>query len=325
MNERTLLRRIDSEVPKRDPEAKERARAILRAEMGVDLTSAGGRRFRPVLAWTAAAASIVLVFVLVLALRPGQQASPPATALDRLAQVASADTALDVAPDQYLFTSDESLQRSSHSQDLGQEDLEFEYRLMTRAKVETWVREDGAGRRVTTILNVRFLSDDDRAEWVVAGRPDLPKAGDVAIQRFPPGGFFLPDLSGLPTDPIQLRAVLETGVPLDQASGDANLAIAIGQQLSAQVSDPRLRVALFQILADLPPVRALGPMLDPLGREVIGFAVPEGVDEHWFLFDPDTARFLTIETVHLDGSEPSWLARTTTAVVDRLKERPAAA
>lgn len=326
MDEHDLIRRTSSDVPELDPEAKERARAMLRAEMGSDLASATGRHpLRPRLAWLAAAASIGVVLLLLQVLAPSRHTAPAASTagdLKRLASLASSQAALDVSGDRYLYTQMESLHGASYS--VG---TDLTIGLSIAETIETWRRQDGSGSRETAIQVVHFSSQADRFAWETAGRPiDLPKAGDIEVTRFQPGDFFA-DLSGLPTDPVELKAVLETGQLLDQSPGDANLAIAIGEVFEQGGIPPEISAALFEILDGLPSVRVLDPMIDPLARPGIGITVREGNGgERWFVFDADTASFLAAETVRPGDTEPSsWEALTATAVVDGDKERPNAA
>jgi hypothetical protein len=323
VNEQTLIRRANSDVPERDPEAKERARAMLRAEMGLDLAPVGRRRLgRPRFVWLAAAASVAVVLVLVQVLSPPHRVGPYSSApadLELLADLSSSQGGLDLTGNRYLYTRVALLDRAGYTLINS-----VTFQLLIRQTVETWRRADGSGRRETKILHVRFASDADRRAWVAAGRPiALPKAGSVEAFSFHPGAFY-PDLSTLPTDPDRLKALLESGRILGQSAGEANLALAIGDLFQQGGANPMLRASLFEILARLPSVRGLGPITDPLGREGVGFSIPEGNGgESWLVFDPDTASFLAQELVRPGDQAPTyWAALTQTAVVDGKKERP---
>jgi hypothetical protein len=326
VDEQTLIRRANSDVPERDPEAKERARAMLRAEMGLDLAPVGRRRLgRRRFVWLAAAASVAAVLVLVQVLLPshrvGLYSSAPGD-LERFADLSSSQGGLDLTGNRYLYTRLALLDLATYSFTDG-----VTFRLLIRETIETWRRADGSGRRETKIWHVRFASDADRTAWVAAGKPiALPKAGSVEVFSFQRGAFY-PDISALPTDPLRLKALLESGRILGQSAGEANLALAIGDLFQQGGADPNLRATLFEILAQLPSVRGLGPITDPLGREGVGFSIPKGNGgESWFIFDPDTASFLAQETVQPGDQEPTyWAALTRTAVVEGKKQRPGGA
>ncbi|MEK8171529.1 hypothetical protein NKH77_25245 [Streptomyces sp. M19] len=62
----------------------------------------------------------------------------------------------------------------------------------------------------------------------------------------------------------------------------------------------RVRAAAYRVIADLPGIRALGEVADPLGRRGLGFALPNpgdqpgyGTVESQLIVDPDTGALLT--------------------------------
>jgi hypothetical protein len=74
-------------------------------------------------------------------------------------------------------------------------------------------------------------------------------------------------------------------------------------------TSPRLRAALFRVLAELPGVKLLGRQRDRLGRGGIAVAVtppggPDRVREE-LLFDPATSNLLQTQTVLLSTSSAS--------------------
>jgi hypothetical protein len=89
---------------------------------------------------------------------------------------------------------------------------------------------------------------------------------------------------------------------------------------------PETRAAVFRAIADLPGVRSLGAMRDPLGRQGVAIATTTrreqgtGELERWLIVDPATARLLAVEDVAQTASTGSQWTRpgspvTWTAVV----------
>lgn len=78
---------------------------------------------------------------------------------------------------------------------------------------EAWIAPDGSGRLLETTGTPSFPTERDRATWIAAGRPDLGgnKTSDEVFPAAAPdkGGLFYFDLSNLPTDPTQLRQLIE--------------------------------------------------------------------------------------------------------------------
>lgn len=89
----------------------------------------------------------------------------------------------------------------------------------------------------------------------------------------------LAELAKLPTNPALLRAWLEREVAAQQRRDGVNtgqsMAAAVfqeGMQIAVHLPvTPALRAAAFRMMADLPGVRAVGQVRDPLGR--LGYAV----------------------------------------------------
>ena len=182
---------------------------------------------------------------------------------------------------------------------------------------ETWVRPDGSGWSRSISGRARFLSARQRATWVRAGSPRLPRAGRVSIQRFrrfPRHTLslsFIPfsRLARLPTEPQRLRRWIEAhegrGESLSTAgttssglppvnSRDAKTFAAIGSLLQQTTAPPALRAALYEVASELPGVQLLGTATDPAGRKGIGVAYdnPQHGERLELIFDPKTSALL---------------------------------
>ncbi len=120
----------------------------------------------------------------VAAILPSGRSGPTLSAaaeLRRLGSVAANGAAVDPG-DGFLYTSLEQV-RLEDNEDLASG---LTWTLRLREQLETWVAADGTGRQVRTIEDVEFPSDADRANWVEAGRPELPAVGSDGM-RFGPG------------------------------------------------------------------------------------------------------------------------------------------
>jgi len=138
----------------------------------------------------------------------------------------------------------------------------------------------------------------------------------------------------LPTDPAKLARALAGGeLARDPAGATGALFLLAGGQILSDAGPlmgkpvtPETRAAVFRAIADLPGVRSLGTMRDPLGRQGVAIATTTrreqgtGELERWLIIDPATARLLAVEDVALTASTSSQWARpgspvTWTAVV----------
>ncbi|WP_433352811.1 CU044_5270 family protein [Microtetraspora malaysiensis] len=109
------------------------------------------------------------------------------------------------------------------------------------------------------------------------------------------------DIERLPTEPEALREVLIRWQGPGMVSDGRRDEILFEQaaELLLELPAPSgVRAALFRLMADLPEVRSLGGVRDPLGREAVGVAFrscePGYGTESQVLFDRDTGRLLSV-------------------------------
>ncbi|MEU5868057.1 CU044_5270 family protein [Nonomuraea sp. NPDC047529] len=118
----------------------------------------------------------------------------------------------------------------------------------------------------------------------------------------------------LPADPAALKKVLQQWArQAGQQSDEALFAEAVSL-LSQLPTTPRIRAALYRMLADLPGVQNLGRISDPLGRVGTGIELQGGVQR--IVIDEASGRPLAMED-RLDGDElTAWTALTASGWTD---------
>ncbi len=342
MDEIELIKELRANSPGAQAGMREAARAALleKIEHAEDSSSR-----RSALKWSirrtrilaAAVSALVLAVAVPVLLFGGSEAgvqSAAAKVLQQVADVAVAQPPEAPGPGQYLFTRSKvgyleySLQEGP--QVAARIRREFKHALHTdRAftvphwwyfvpeEREKWVRPNGSGWSRSISGGARFLSAPQRAAWVAAGSPRLPRAGRVSIQRFRRfrrhilSFSFIPfsRLAQLPTEPHRLRRWIEThegrtgslstagttstGLP-PVNSRDAKTFAAIGGLLQETTAPPALRAALYEVASELPGVQLLGTITDPVGRKGVGVAYnnPQHGERLELIFNPKTSALL---------------------------------
>jgi hypothetical protein len=158
--------------------------------------------------------------------------------------------------------------------------------------VQTWVAADGSARRLTTYDGPQqFVTPANRAGWVLAGEPSIAPETNTPSGQYDdesgPGSFVAPDdLSQLPTDAAALAQLIDTGkTGLPQAYFDphvpvtpASTFISAAEILATPAlgSDPALRAALYQVMADVSGTELIGAATDQSGRTGVEIAGPLG-------------------------------------------------
>ncbi|MFF0776166.1 CU044_5270 family protein [Nonomuraea wenchangensis] len=110
------------------------------------------------------------------------------------------------------------------------------------------------------------------------------------------------DIERLPTEPEALKGVLiQWQVPGTSDTRRDEILFQQAAELLLELPAPSgVRAALFRLMADLPEVRSLGDVRDPLGRDAVGVALrscePGYGTERQVLFDKDTGRLLSVGT-----------------------------
>lgn len=144
------------------------------------------------------------------------------------------------------------------------------------------------------------LDDEGRVVAEPAGRA----LSDDSFTSPDPG----PDhADNLPTDPLELREVLEANhdpVTCESASGSCYLADVV-DLFHNYVIPPALTAAFWEVLAGEPTITSLGPVRDRLGRAAMAFSTPgqDGTSQQLIFVDPATGAYLGEEVVLTARSE----------------------
>jgi hypothetical protein len=189
-----------------------------------------------------------------------------------------------------------------------------------RLAVQKWSTAAGQTCTSLTAQPAQFDSPSDEAAWVGLNLLVTPKP-QTASQCLQGGGAMPPDaitgagrlidVSSLPDDPATLAQELESGttaIPaLDQLLPD-EAAPNPGFQRAAMLlvgpvlgATPSFESALYQAIALLPGVTALGPSTTHDGQTGQGFASGPGSGQSTIVVDPSTGRLL--EVSGLDDSD----------------------
>jgi len=311
------IRALFDHVPDEDPLAERRALDRLRAHMAS--SRAGSQppapERRPRRRWAVVgAAALVMVTVATMILLPMRRDGPSSASalLGRLSATAAAQPSRELEGGDYLYTRSQEL-RSNAGTAVG---TGSSWRYVVRVVRESWFATNGSGRILTSYGEPTFLTDADRDAWKAAGSPPLIPA-EPSDEVFQAGEFPSPDLSGLPTDPQELREKLVEDDRENGTEGDSVFE-AVGRLLSETGASPKLRAALFEVAASLPGVAGVGVTRDPLGRS--GVAVEQTGDGRSIrlVFDPSTSVLLSIEQLRNHLLE-SWMSYEEPRVVPTLR------
>jgi hypothetical protein len=317
-----------------------------------------GRRWGPLtggaVALTAAAA------VLLSTGDPSHRASAAAV-LEAAAERLAAQPSLVPAPGQYYY-------RRAEGHDYGVVvDLTATTIVRTRVIHEIWIGPDGSGRIVRRDLDPQVIATTPPSAAgapggaPVAAPPPRPAAASAPApgprpsekapakgggspghidEREPPGTMVIPFGSGslsmaeflsLPTDPTELAARIEAGASRNSHPLAYQELDLTAEALRNAPVPPALGAALYQALALLPGIEALGERTDALGRrgQAVGAADASGIRME-LIIDPATGMLLAdrdVATVAVPGlgAEPgdviheyTYVAR---GVVDSVRER----
>ena len=186
---------------------------------------------------------------------------------------------------------------------------------------EIWVKPDGSGRLIEQRSKAVWFSATDKAAWIAAGSPDVgddrstdtrfdptPPGSDPGTPQLVPGSLGYADVDALPTDIDQLEAIIRTRAAANGGGAtDAEVFAIAGDLLSETVATPRLRAALYQIVARLDGVELMGSVTDHSGRTGVGVSLTDddtspggrGRERHVLIFDPNTSMLLERQTVQL--------------------------
>ncbi len=275
-----------------------------------------------------AAAAIIAVVVPVLSPNGGGTARASAAAFfSRQAQVAARQPSpLGIEPGQYGYAKSQGARLETSTLVTGGQRCD----VLIPFNAETWTGVDGSGRSTSINGDPIYLSHEGRQACQAMGPYSGPPTQD---EIYGPGDLTFIDLSTLPTDPDQLRTLLEEREVEGGPAGDAETFVIITDLLVLPQAAPELRSALYQVAATLDGVENVGPTTDAIGRPGTGIAYTSSqlgwTVRHEFVFDPNTSAFLGArDTLAAPaGSYPAgtligygvWLE---TGVVDSTHDRP---
>jgi|GEM_PF-1519502 len=306
MNEIDLLRGLRAGLPGPRAESRASARGALLARIELSQRPAAipaWRRSRLRLVAALAAVAALLVALPTLILGGGGDVQPAVGEVLRAAAATAATQPSEPAPGpgQYFYTRS----REAYLTSVGFNprcathpcDREHPWQatrawsvLVPRIR-QTWIAANGAGRARAVSAKPEFLTPGQRRAWVAAGSPHLGSGG---VEDFALSGQPFLDTSDLPTEPRALLRLIEARkIPLvDGPPGEAETFTLIGDMLRNTYLPPGFRAALYRVVAELPEVKLLGEVEDPIGRAGIGVAFTKGSVTHELIFDPATSALL---------------------------------
>ena len=277
--------------------------------------------------WAIAAGGLVVaaaVVISVLALLPagGGGPTPAAAALNRLADLVTAQS-LTPGPGQYLYI-DSTWDYGTHSGECVTRGIEHR---------QIWIGADGSGLDRSSVDPGHFTSRAARARCLQQVRRDgtqqqlreqlAPKTGNDwnAPNCFPLNPLGL-DWSDLSTDP---HVLLQQLVPPSHGRGAPRPYEEFGSiegLLQFTDAPPAVRATLYQAAALIPGVHLLGTVRDHAGRPGLGVELAydfHGPGTYELIFDPQTGLLLGQQET---GATAGWAVYRRQKVVDGLPSKP---
>ncbi len=311
MNEVELLNQLRDGLPAARPEVRAAARAGLMTRIEHSAQPPRSHAVppwwrRPRLRLVAVGACLAaLLIVLPIGIFGGSGKVQPAVAqvLRDAAEVAATQEPVAPGPGQYLFTRSKDAYLSAVGYDPGDPhcqrppcEASATWSVLVPSVRESWVSFDGSRRGRVRVVSgkPRFVSAGQRAGWVAAGSPPLPRAGRIEDSGLSSGGML--DPSELPPDPVRLRHLIEArkirGV--EGPPGEAETFTLIGDMLREAYLPADVRAAIYRLTAELPGVELLGEVHDPAGRPGTGIAFTDRKrgTRHELIFDSSTSALL---------------------------------
>ena len=268
-------------------------------------------RRRPWVFAIGAVTAVAVAVIAVTALLPAGESGSPSTAaaavLLRAAHTAAGQpTPPAPGPNQFIYTKIKAVwagisdglykvhrKGSPRPHFVGPQHLvTIDFRPVTR---EDWIRPDGSGRWHEVGGHLLFIRSRDRAyaqkhysHQYIDGYTDNQKHG--------PGRPNYDQLSKLPTDPAQLKQLIQNRKVEPGPPGDFETFQIIGDLLRDTDAPPDLRAALYTIASQLPAVKLIGATHDQLGRPGTGVAYDSFGQRNELIFDPQTSALLAEQT-----------------------------
>jgi hypothetical protein len=247
---------------------------------------------------TIAAAALAIAIAIPIALPGGGTggAEPAAAAMLHRVALRAAQQPPEPAPGvgQYLYTRSESSFTLLYV--VGDGSTFF---FRTPSVRESWIGPDGSGRILDTPGVVTFPTERDRAAWIAAGMPHLSEwmiDEDDEFDHLAPGELTFRDYANLPTDPERLLELIESRELIGGPDGDWETFVIIGDLLRETYTVPKVRSALYQVVAELPDVELVGRVIDGAGRTgmAVAFTNPssDARSRQELIFDLETAELL---------------------------------
>ncbi|MGH3009889.1 MAG: CU044_5270 family protein [Gaiellaceae bacterium] len=298
----------------------ERVLACARAEAQSRPSAVRVRRHRRrVSHWAVAAgavAALALVAVAVTALLPAGDTGGPSPAaaavlLHAARAAAKQPASAPPGPGQFVYSKSQGLNENTTVPAGGKA-----FNVLQTVTREAWIGPDGSGRIKQTEGRPRFATDVDRAAWIADGKPNLNDGSGDMNSTFGPGQLSYLNLNTLPTDPAQLKQLIENRSLEGGPPGDAETFTIIGDLLRETYAPPGVRSALYTVAAQLPGVQLIGATHDQLGRAgtAVGYTSHGNTQE--LIFDPQTSALLAEQTVDNTGAVVGWTAYLSSGIVD---------
>ncbi|TDD73883.1 hypothetical protein E1293_30340 [Actinomadura darangshiensis] len=344
MDEIDALRRMRTALAEEESPERLNMRTDWRAARWADVPERPRRGLKVPLLSTAAATAVAAGAVTVVALQPDDGAPPAPGAggpeLQGNVLLVAATNAQKAPTGRYWHT--KTVMGDIYG--VGKS-AAHHYKVDSRQAREEWIAPNGAGRQTNIELTDVPLTAQDRQKWQAAGSPawvripnpdgdapallDMSQAsGSSGWRPFPERfyGMTAGQLAQLPTQPKALKDVLlnlkghwhavssddEKKEPIRALQGQERvraLSDVAGGLLSIAPAPPKVRAAVFRLLADIPGVKAEGRATDPLGRAGAVVSLPLktttplglhtapeqlGTYKRQFIVDPAKGRLLAI-------------------------------
>ncbi|MDP9225751.1 MAG: CU044_5270 family protein [Actinomycetota bacterium] len=171
---------------------------------------------------------------------------------------------------------------------------------------ERWLGTDGSARVIYREGHPEFLTDADRDAYEAIQGTAAGEAwadhrfGRVYDQRYGPGelgGEGLPDLSKLPTDPVELRQLLYDREIMGGPPGDWESFAIAADVLGQGYLSPELRSAMYEVMSTIPGTQVIGTVKDELGRAGIAIGYTHDGIRDEIIFDRQTGTILSKRSV----------------------------
>ena len=158
---------------------------------------------------------------------------------------------------------------------------------------EQWVAQDGTAivKSFADEGQPSFPTPEDKRDYEAANAHRLPWDGSpYSLKNVRVGGMSVGEVEALPSDPVQLKARLEE-------HDEMSLTAKTGQLLAAAQTPPAVKVALFEVLKQVPGAQLVPQVTDPLERTGVGVQFDDPAWRTLFVFDPDTGALLATRSI----------------------------